>query len=75
MNVIKNKYFFLFLEYLRISLTNQWQISDDLHSAQLGEYYFAFPEKTMENQKGGQRSIIFDKNGIPHESDLYRCAR
>ena len=42
-----------------------WEISNDLHSEKLGEYYFLFKESAMENQKGGQKSIVYDENGIP----------
>ena len=66
MKTIKNKYIFFLLRILKDILRPiQYKISNDLHSHQLSEYYFLFYEKQMENQKGGQRSIIFDKKGIP----------
>ncbi|MBN1406894.1 MAG: hypothetical protein JW956_03855 [Calditrichaceae bacterium] len=66
MNVIKNKYFFFLTRILKDFFKPvQWEIADDLKSQQLGHYYFVFSEKAMENQKGGQKSIIFDADGIP----------
>ena len=62
---IKNKYFFFLLRIIK-DLANPtiWPISKDMHSSTLGDYYFVFEESKMVNQKGGQKSIIFDKNGI-----------
>jgi len=66
MKSIKNKFLFFFLRVMKdIFNPIQYEISDDLHSQKLGEYYFLFYEKAMENQKGGQKSIVFDKEGIP----------
>lgn len=66
MKSIKNKYIFFLLRVLKDILNpTQYKIADDLHSQKLNEYYFLFYEKQMENQKGGQRSIVFDKKGIP----------
>ncbi|PID30112.1 MAG: hypothetical protein CSB55_00350 [Candidatus Cloacimonadota bacterium] len=33
--------------------------------SELKEYYFLFREDTVVNQKGGQKSIVSDENGIP----------
>ena len=66
MNIIKNKYLFFVTRILKDILKPvQWEISEDVKSQQLGQYYFVFTESAMENQKGGQKSIIFDANGIP----------
>ncbi len=63
---IKNKYLFFLLRILKdITKPVNWTLSDDLNSFQLKEYYFRFSEKAMENQKGGQKSIIYDNSGIP----------
>jgi heparosan-N-sulfate-glucuronate 5-epimerase len=66
MKSIKNKYLFFILRFWK-DITNPtiWEIARDLHSKTLGEYYFLFKESSMENQKGGQKSIIFDSDGIP----------
>ena len=66
MKSIKNKYIFFLLRVLKDILNpTQYKIADDLHSQKLNEYYFLFYEKQMENQKGGQKSIVYDKDGIP----------
>ncbi len=66
MKSIKNKYLFFVLRVWKdIFNPTVWPIADDLHSNELGEYYFVFSEKAMENQKGGQKSIVYDKDGIP----------
>ena len=66
MNIIKNKYLFFLTRILKDMLKPvQWEIAEDLKSQELGQYYFVFSERAMENQKGGQKSIIFDANGIP----------
>jgi len=66
MRSIKNKYLFFLLRILKdITHPIKYEITTDLHSKELGEYYFLFHEKAMENQKGGQKSIIFDDDGIP----------
>lgn len=66
MKSIKNKYlFFLTRTWKDIFNPTVWLISDDLQSEKLGEYYFVFSEAAMENQKGGQKSIVYDDNGIP----------
>ncbi len=66
MNIIKNKYlFFIFRIWKDIFNPTIWPISNDMWSKELGEYYFVFTEKAMENQKGGQKSIVYDDNGIP----------
>ncbi|MCB0283061.1 MAG: hypothetical protein KDF60_10810 [Calditrichaeota bacterium] len=66
MKSIKNKYLFFLLRIWKDFINPTiWPIADDLASQELGEYYFAFEERAMENQKGGQKSIILDKDGIP----------
>lgn len=66
MKSIKNKYlFFLFRILKDLVSPTLWPISTDLKSKELGEYYFVFDEKIIENQKGGQKSIISDADGIP----------
>lgn len=66
MKSIKNKYIFFLLRIWKdIFNPTIWPISKDLWSQKLGEYYFVFTEEAMENQKGGQKSIVYDKNGIP----------
>lgn len=66
LNLIKNKYLFFLLRVWRdITNPTQWPLSEDLHSRQLGEFYFLFSEETVKNQKGGQKSIVFDDEGIP----------
>jgi hypothetical protein len=66
MKSIKNKYLFFLLRIIKdITKPNTWGISKDLKSAELGEYYFLFDEAAMENQKGGQKSIVYDEKGIP----------
>jgi hypothetical protein len=63
---IKNKYLF-FLLRIRKDIFNPtiWQLAEDMTSSELKEYYFLFQEDTVVNQKGGQKSIVFDDNGIP----------
>jgi hypothetical protein len=69
MKSIKNKYLFFLLRVIKDALNPvTWEISDDLKSHKLGEYYFIFTEKAMHNQKGGQKSIILDNDGIPQNS-------
>lgn len=66
MRSIKNKYLFFLLRIMKdIFNPIKYKISSDLHSNNLGEYYFLFYEKNLENQKGGQKSIIYDNDGIP----------
>jgi len=66
MKSIKNKYLFFILRIWKdIFNPTIWPISKDLWSQKLGEYYFVFTEEAMENQKGGQKSIIYDEDGIP----------
>jgi heparosan-N-sulfate-glucuronate 5-epimerase len=66
MNVIKNKYLFFIPRILKdIIHPTKWQITADLKSTQLQEYYFVFREEDMIYQKGGQKSIILDPDGIP----------
>ena len=66
MNLIKNKYLFFIFRFCKdIFNPTKWQIADDIKSQKLGQYYFVFREEDMINQKGGQKSIIFDNNGIP----------
>ena len=66
MDIIKNKYLFFILRIGKdLFKPTKWEISKDLFSQKLGEYYFVFSEQAMANQKGGQKSIIYDKNGIP----------
>jgi len=66
MKSIKNKYLFFILRILKdIFKPTQWQIADDLNSPDLREYYFVFRESAMTNQKGGQKSIVYDEDGIP----------
>ena len=66
MKSIKNKYLFFVLRILKdIFKPTQWQIADDLSSPNLGEYYFVFQERAMANQKGGQKSVVYDEEGIP----------
>ncbi|MBN1637649.1 MAG: hypothetical protein JW866_01690 [Ignavibacteriales bacterium] len=63
---IGNKYLFFIFRILRDVLKPiKWKISKDLHSQKLGEYYFLFTEEAVRNQKGGQKSITFDEDGIP----------
>jgi len=65
MKSIKNKYIFFLLRILKdIFNPIQYKIANNLHSKNLAEYYFLFSEKQMENQKGGQKSIVYDKDGI-----------
>ncbi|MEE9430936.1 MAG: D-glucuronyl C5-epimerase family protein [Melioribacteraceae bacterium] len=66
MKSIKNKYLFFILRIWKdIFNPTIWPISNDLWSQKLGEYYFVFTEEAMENQKGGQKSIVYDDDGIP----------
>jgi len=66
MKSIKNKYLFFILRIWKdIFNPTIWPITKDLWSQKLGEYYFVFTEEAMENQKGGQKSIVYDDNGIP----------
>jgi heparosan-N-sulfate-glucuronate 5-epimerase len=66
MDLIKNKYAFFLLRFLKdIFRPTKWPISRNLTSTELGEYYFVFREESMVNQKGGQKSIIYDDKGIP----------
>jgi len=66
MKSVKNKYlFFITRIWKDIFNPTVWPISNDLWSKRLREYYFVFTEQAMENQKGGQKSIVYDKNGIP----------
>ena len=66
MRTIKNKYIFFLLRILKDIINPiQYKISNNLHSENLTEYYFLFDENQMENQKGGQKSIVYDKEGIP----------
>jgi hypothetical protein len=66
LNSVKNKYiFFLLRIYKDFFNPTTYKISQEKHSEKLGEYYFLFKETQMKNQKGGQRSIVFDENGIP----------
>ena len=66
MKSIKNKYFFFITRILKdIFNPTIWPISEEMWSKELGEYYFVFSEEAMVNQKGGQKSIIYDSNGIP----------
>lgn len=66
MKSIKNKFLFFALRILKdIIHPVTWSLSDDVSSQQLGEYYFRFQEKQMANQKGGQKSIVYDSEGIP----------
>ncbi len=63
---LNNKYIFFTLRILKdLTKPIKWSITKDLESHELKEYYFVFTEKAMENQKGGQKSIIYDDNGIP----------
>ena len=65
MKSIKNKYIFFLLRILKdIFNPIQYKIANNLHSKNLAEYYFLFSEKQMESQKGGQKSIVYDKDGI-----------
>ena len=48
-----------------ITNPTQWPLSQDLHSQNLGEYYFLFSKEAVKNQKGGQKSIVYDDRGIP----------
>ena len=66
MKSVKNKYlFFITRIWKDIFNPTIWPISKDLWSEKLGEYYFVFTEEAMVNQKGGQKSIVYDDNGIP----------
>jgi len=66
MNLIKNKYIFFGLRVLKdIFNPTQWELCSEFSSKELGQYYFKFTEQAMENQKGGQKSIVFDEDGIP----------
>lgn len=66
MKSITNKYLFFILRIIKdITRPNTWGLSDDQKSKVLGEYYFLFDEDAMENQKGGQKSIFYDDQGIP----------
>ncbi|MCK4448328.1 MAG: hypothetical protein KAW56_14755 [Candidatus Marinimicrobia bacterium] len=66
MKSIKNKYIFFIFRILKdLFKPTKWDIAENLHEQQLKEYYFLFQEKALENQKGGQKSIVFDANGIP----------
>jgi len=66
MNTIKNKYLFFLLRIWKdIFNPTIWPIAEEMWSKELKEYYFVFTEEAMENQKGGQKSIVYDKNGIP----------
>ena len=54
------------MRFFKDLLNNKkFEISKSLQSQFLDEYYFLFYEKNMENQKGGQKSIIYDKDCIP----------
>ncbi len=46
----------------------KWPIAKEMHSEKLEEYYFLFKEEAMVNQKGGQKSIVYDGSGIPMNS-------
>ncbi len=48
-----------------ITNPTKWPLSEELHSENLGEYYFLFSEEAINNQKGGQKSIVYDGEGIP----------
>lgn len=66
MRSISNKHFFFLLRITKDMFHPlRYRISKNLHSQNLNEYYFLFEERQMENQKGGQKSIIFDERGIP----------
>lgn len=66
MKSIKNKYLFFILRIWKdIFNPTIWPIAKELWSKELGEYYFVFSEQAMENQKGGQKSIVYDDDGIP----------
>ncbi len=66
MNIIKNKYLFFLLRVFKdVFKPTQWEIAGDLKSQKLAEYYFVFRESAMVNQKGGQKSIVYDPDGIP----------
>lgn len=66
MKSIKNKYLFFLTRTLKdVFNPTVWPISQDKHSSNLGEYYFVFSEEAIVNQKGGQKSIIYDDEGIP----------
>ncbi len=66
MNIIKNKYLFFLLRIWKdIFNPTIWPIAEEMWGKELKEYYFVFTEQAMENQKGGQKSIVYDKNGIP----------
>lgn len=66
MKSIKNKYLFFLLRVMKDILNPiRYSIADDLHSPKLGYYYLLFWEKEMRNQKGGQKSIVYDEDGIP----------
>lgn len=62
---IKNKYLFFIKRILKdIFNPTIWPLSSDVDSTRLGKYYLVFDECQIENQKGGQKSIIYDENGI-----------
>ncbi|MDX1701805.1 MAG: D-glucuronyl C5-epimerase family protein, partial [Melioribacteraceae bacterium] len=66
MKLIKNKYLFFVTRILKdIFNPTVWPISNEMWNKELGEYYFLFTEEAMENQKGGQKSIIYNDEGIP----------
>jgi len=66
MKSIKNKYIFFLLRIWKdIFSPTRYQIADDLQTPTLGYYYLLFWEKDMQNQKGGQKSVIYDADGIP----------
>lgn len=66
MKSTKNKYLFFILRIWKdITRPTIWEIGSNLHSQKLREYYFIFKESLLVNQKGGQKSIIYDSDGIP----------
>ena len=66
MKSIKNKYIFFLSRILKdIFNPRVWTITKELHSQELKQYYFIFTEQTIANQKGGQKSVVINKNGIP----------
>jgi hypothetical protein len=66
LKTVKNKYLFFFLRIIKdLANPTQWPITGDLTSKTLGEYYFLFSEKAVQNQKGGQKSVVLDNDGIP----------
>lgn len=63
---IRKKIFMLnkFVTDLR-SPKRHYKITDDLHSSELGEYYFLFEEKSVASGKKQKLIKRFDENGIP----------